>query len=186
MVDLALLQSVSYIAGALGVCVAAFYYVLMLREQRQTRQFQLLMQIRQYDMTKEGQLDILEWNQMEWSNYDDFEKKYGSDVNPKNYAMRQLQMVYFRTLGILVKNGMISRELAFEYVGDGVIYQWNKIREIALTQRKLYNMPEANVHWEYLYGEMVKVAKERSVDTTLKFDIKYTDELRERVISGKV
>ncbi len=37
MVDLALLQSVSYIAGALGVCVAAFYYVMMLREQRQTR-----------------------------------------------------------------------------------------------------------------------------------------------------
>ncbi|MCX6654156.1 MAG: hypothetical protein NTY03_03435 [Candidatus Bathyarchaeota archaeon] len=33
MVDLALLQSVSYIAGAIGVCVAAFYYALNIREQ---------------------------------------------------------------------------------------------------------------------------------------------------------
>jgi hypothetical protein len=186
MVDLALLQSVSYIAGALGVCVAAIYYVVILREQRQTRQFQLLMQIRQYDMTKEGQLDLLEWNQMEWSDYDDFEKKYGSDVNPNNYAMRMLQVTYFRTLGILVKNGMISRELAYEYVGDGVIYQWNKYRDIVLTQRKLYNMPMANIHWEHLYDEMVKIAKEGGVDTTLKFDIGYTEEMRERVISGKV
>ena len=34
MVDLSLLQSVSYIAGALGVCVAAAYYVMNLRENR--------------------------------------------------------------------------------------------------------------------------------------------------------
>ncbi|MCX6654296.1 MAG: hypothetical protein NTY03_04145, partial [Candidatus Bathyarchaeota archaeon] len=31
MVDLALLQSISYMAGALGVCVAAIFYVLNLR-----------------------------------------------------------------------------------------------------------------------------------------------------------
>ena len=37
MVDLALLQSVSYIAGALGVCVAAVYYVLNLRETTKNR-----------------------------------------------------------------------------------------------------------------------------------------------------
>jgi hypothetical protein len=55
-----------------------------------------------------------------------------------------------------------------------------------LTQRKLYNMPEGYIQWEYLYDEMVKIAKERGVDTTLKFDIGYTDELRERVTSGMV
>jgi len=57
MVDLALLQSVSYIAGYVGVFIAAFFYVLnlrisqksqqlMLKAQQQTletRQFQLLM-----------------------------------------------------------------------------------------------------------------------------------------------
>jgi hypothetical protein len=37
MVDLALLQSVSYIAGALGVLVAAFYYIITLTQQIQNR-----------------------------------------------------------------------------------------------------------------------------------------------------
>jgi hypothetical protein len=52
LVDLALLQSVSYIAGALGVCVAAAYYVYNMRTNQktmkttlETRQAQLLMQI---------------------------------------------------------------------------------------------------------------------------------------------
>jgi hypothetical protein len=39
MVDIALLQSVSYIAGAFGVCVAAIFYVLNLRiSQRNMKQ----------------------------------------------------------------------------------------------------------------------------------------------------
>jgi flagellar biogenesis protein FliO len=48
MVDLALLQSISYMAGALGVCVAAIYYVMKLRTKQtnlkttlETRQMQL-------------------------------------------------------------------------------------------------------------------------------------------------
>jgi hypothetical protein len=45
LVDLALLQSVSYIAGALGVCIAAFYYVLNLRNTRKTQELQVFMQV---------------------------------------------------------------------------------------------------------------------------------------------
>ena len=37
MVDLALLLSVRYIAGALGVCVATVFYVLNLRETTKNR-----------------------------------------------------------------------------------------------------------------------------------------------------
>ncbi|MGD0805387.1 MAG: DUF4760 domain-containing protein [Candidatus Bathyarchaeia archaeon] len=41
MVDLTLLQSVSYIAGALGVCVAAIYYVMNLRISQRNQQLSL-------------------------------------------------------------------------------------------------------------------------------------------------
>ena len=41
MVDLALLQSVSYIAGALGVCVAAVYYVMNLRITQKNQELSL-------------------------------------------------------------------------------------------------------------------------------------------------
>ncbi len=41
MVDLALLQSVSYIAGAFGVCVAAFYYMMNLRISQRNQELTL-------------------------------------------------------------------------------------------------------------------------------------------------
>jgi hypothetical protein len=41
MVDLALLQSVSYIAGASGVCVAAIFYVLNLRISQKNQELML-------------------------------------------------------------------------------------------------------------------------------------------------
>jgi hypothetical protein len=41
LVDLALLQSVSYIAGALGVCVAAVYYVMNLRISQRNQELTL-------------------------------------------------------------------------------------------------------------------------------------------------
>ena len=44
MVDLSLLQSVSYIAGAMGVCVAAFYYVMMVRNMENVRKKDLVFQ----------------------------------------------------------------------------------------------------------------------------------------------
>jgi hypothetical protein len=62
MVDLALLQSVSYIAGALGVCVAAIFYVLNLRiSQRnmrqtlETRKLQFVTSITNQLISEEGQ-----------------------------------------------------------------------------------------------------------------------------------
>jgi hypothetical protein len=67
LVDLALLQSISYIAGAFGVCVAAIYYVMTLRTQQtnlkttqETRQMQLYIQALQETRTREFVRDWIE------------------------------------------------------------------------------------------------------------------------------
>jgi hypothetical protein len=54
MVDLALLQTVSYIAGALGVCVAAVYYALNLREMNKNRRITLTHTMMQPFMTEDA------------------------------------------------------------------------------------------------------------------------------------
>jgi cyanate lyase len=56
MVDLSLLQSVSYIAGVLGVCVAAIYYVLTARNQNKARQVWMFMNI--YDKLSSKEFPI--------------------------------------------------------------------------------------------------------------------------------
>ena len=45
LVDVGLLQSLSYVAAAIGVSTAAVYYVMNLRYQNRTRQAQLFMQV---------------------------------------------------------------------------------------------------------------------------------------------
>jgi hypothetical protein len=89
MVDLALLQSVSYIAGALGVCIAAIFYVLNLRisqrNQRltlETRKAQFYTQIYQQLRGEASQRRYYDVMNMEWKDYDDFERRYGSDDHP--------------------------------------------------------------------------------------------------------
>ena len=188
MVDLTLLQSVSYIAGSVGVFVAAIFYVLNLRisqrNMRQTldtRQFQLLMQLSEFITTKEGCKNYLEFISMEWKDYDDFEKKYGSDANPDSYALRETISGWLNKAGLLLRNGMIDKELLYDYYGFVPIGLWNKYSEIIHIQRELYATPELYRHWEYLYDEMIKIAAERGMDTHFKDDTRYTDEVRRRL-----
>jgi len=188
MVDLSLLQSVSYIAGALGVCIAAVFYVLNLRiSQRnmkantETRQFQLLMQLSAPQFTKEGFRTYFEFASMEWKDYDDFEKKYGSDVNPESLSVRDFVASWFNKAGILLRYGMIDRELLYDFLGPDSISQWNKYGEIVRTQRELYSIPEMYREWEYLYNEMVKIAAERGMDIHRREETRYTEEMKRKM-----
>ena len=188
MVDLALLQSVSYIAGALGVCIAATFYVLNLRiSQRnmkqtlETRQTQLMMQLSEFITTKEGMKNYLEFISMEWTDYDDFEKKYGSDVNPDNYALRESMAGWFNKAGLLLRYGIMDRVLLYDFFGFAAIGLWNKYGEMIRTQRELWAMPELWRDWEYLYDEMVKIGAERGIDAHWKEDPRYTDEMRRKL-----
>jgi hypothetical protein len=188
MVDLALLQSVSYMAGALGVCVAAIFYVLNLRISQinmnantETRQFQLLMQLSAPTFTKEGFRTFLEFISMEWKDYDDFEKKYGSDVNPESLVVRDFMANWFNKAGILLRYGMIDRELLYDFLGYDSITTWNKYGEIVRTQRELYSFPEIYRDWEYLYDEMVKIATRRGIDTKRNQEPSYTEEMRRKL-----
>jgi hypothetical protein len=188
LVDLALLQSISYIAGALGVCIAAVFYVLNLRiSQRnmkantETRQFQLLMQLSAPSFTREGLRTWFEFANMEWKDYDDFEKKYGADVNPESFVVRDFMGSWFNKAGILLRYGMIDRELLYDFLGPDSITAWNKFGEIVRTQRELYSWPEWVRDWEYLYDEMVKIATRRGVDTKRIDEFKYTEEMRRKM-----
>lgn len=91
MVDLALLQSLSYVAAAIGVFIATLYYAMTLRAQQkimrstlETRQAQMFVQIYQQVIS---QGFIKAWNRIEdssWTNYEVFQQysKIRSEGNP--------------------------------------------------------------------------------------------------------
>jgi hypothetical protein len=69
-------------AGALGVCIAAMYYVFVMRTTLQTRQAQLYMSLHGQWNSKEFSKIRYDSYSMDWTNYDDFHQKY----NPRNNA----------------------------------------------------------------------------------------------------
>ena len=176
MVDLALLQSVSYIAGALGVCVAAVYYVLNLRitqknqelslkaqqQTLETRQAQFFMQLYQQLNNTEAMRKWIAVMNMQWSDYDDFEKKYGTDYNPEGAALRLGVLYEWNGVGYLLKKGVIDRETAYR-LGNNVsaTWLWKKFEPVIREMRVRYNIPEAFSELEYLMEEDEKTLEER-------------------------
>jgi len=168
MVDLALLQSVSYIAGASGVCIAAIFYVLNLRisqrNQRltlETRKAQFYMQINQHLKSEESQRRFIDLMYMDCRDYDDFEHKYGSDDHPDLYSKRFSALYEFNGVGHLLKEGLIDMETAYSLADTLGLELWAKFESIVREQRIRFNVPEMFLDLEFLAAEIAKRLEER-------------------------
>ena len=147
MVDLALLQSVSYIAGALGVCVAAFYYVMNLRETTRNRKVALTTSLMQNFISEEGSRRWMELMQMEWKDYDDYQSKYDSKVNLDNYARRNTVWNTCDILGYQYMSGQIDLATVWSICNTAVPLTWEKFGPVILEGKR---RGETSKHiWEY-------------------------------------
>ncbi len=108
MVDLGLLQSISYIAGAIGICTAAVYYVMNLRETARNRKTTLTTNIINQFYTKENALLYDALHKVDWKDFNDFTSKYDSRVNPENWAIRQYFWGAYDVLGYQWKEGLVE------------------------------------------------------------------------------
>ena len=82
------LDQVIYCLPLLGIMVSILYYAMVLRNSNRTRAAQLFMSLHNEMVKVEGMVRFLDTMYMEWDDYADFERKYGSDNNPKAYAQR--------------------------------------------------------------------------------------------------
>ncbi|MHA2164019.1 MAG: DUF4760 domain-containing protein [Candidatus Thorarchaeota archaeon] len=157
MIDPVSLQMVRDVVTIFGVLIGLASYVMSVRNANKTRQMQLISQFSD-STSEEIQKRGLKLLSLEWSDYDDFEKKYGSDHNPDNYAMRYAAWSNFNRLGYLLKEGLIEIEhLQGLFSGaGGALWHWHKYESIIKEQRKRYNLPTLFVWFEYLANEMVR------------------------------
>ncbi len=157
-------QTVGVLVTAASVTIAAIYYVLTLKTNQrtlktnlETRQAQFYMQL--YDKLESPEtqtrfIDVLNWS---WRDYDDYEKKYGSDEHPEMYGKRSAAMYEWGGIGWLLRKGVIDRDTAFTLSnGIAAIWIWSKFEPIIREQRVRYNIPEAWSDLEYLAMEMAK------------------------------
>ena len=74
MVDLALLQSISYMAGALGVCVGALSFAFNIRSTEKSRRASLTNNLMNSFLSEEGVKKWLELLTMEWKDFEDYSR----------------------------------------------------------------------------------------------------------------
>jgi hypothetical protein len=130
MVDLTILQPVSYVAAAIGVCIAAMYYVLNLRETTRNRKVALTSNLLQAMFSEEGLKRHISLLNMEWSDWDDFQKKYDSKVNEENYVKRTVFVTTVNYVGYLVKEGLLDVGSVYEICGEAIMDNWLKFKPI--------------------------------------------------------
>jgi hypothetical protein len=167
MVDLVVLQSLSYMAGALGVCVAAAYYVMNLRMNQknqelslktqqqtlETRQAQMFMNIYQQTTTKEFASAWNTYISSEWKNYDE----YWNLVQKKEFTEPfTIICMYFEGLGVLVKEGFLPIRLVALLLTGMTRAFWEKLMPINADIK----VKAGYVRWmsetAYLYDELLR------------------------------
>ena len=156
-----------------GLLVGIFYYIMTLRNQQKNQQMakessQLQTLISFSGMAdEEGSKRNIELLNMEWTDYHDFEIKYGSDNNPDNYAKRQVVWGQYETIGLALKRGYVDRDLIFERLGNVPVVYWVKFGDVMKEIRRRYNQPLSYVNFEYLAEDCVKYMQEKGIDTTV-------------------
>jgi hypothetical protein len=157
MVELSLIRD---LVAIFGVIAGFTYYVMTVRNTNRIRRTQLLGLM--YTENKEE--DWTRWNElmsMEWEDYDDFERKYGSDYNPDSYGKRMLTWTKMNSFGIMLRDGVIDVTTAYDMWDIWPIWTWMKFETIFREQRIRYKMPRFMKWFEYLYTELIKEGKRR-------------------------
>ncbi|MCX6653876.1 MAG: hypothetical protein NTY03_02010 [Candidatus Bathyarchaeota archaeon] len=164
MVDLALLQSISYMAGALGVCVGALSFAFNMRASQrnmkqtlETRKLQFINEINKNLISEESLKRWITLLNMEWMDYDDFQRKYGSDVDIDNCAKRMAMWYSYDNIGAMLRSGLVDAETLYDSNMFGGFEMWVKFEGIIREGRIRYNTPGDLVNFEYLAKEMLRI-----------------------------
>lgn len=125
--DLVILQSLSYVAAAIGVCVAAIYYTLNLRAAIKTREAQLFMEI--FDRFNDTKF----WegiNETRRAEFEEFLEKTNTQISFEAYNRLVSIGAYFEGIGVLLKRGLINIKLVNDFMPFTILGFYKNIKPL--------------------------------------------------------
>ena len=168
MVDLLGLINIvdfSIISAALSVTAGVINSIFASRRaerQRQTeidtRKAQVVQQILDKTTSREGMECARICSQAKWSDYDEWLERYMSDED-YNMAFRYWMNCLDHT-GVYLKENIIDIRLLALRAAWGVIWWWEKHRDVIYEQRKRLNNRRYCDMWEYTYDQLMKYLEE--------------------------
>jgi len=169
-------QTIGVLVTATSVTVAAIYYIFTLRINRNTQELALKAQQQNLETRRIGLVDSIitrtfdegmmrnffELLRYEWSDYGDFERKYGSENNIDGAAKRFGMWHSLNAVGGMLRNGVLTAEDCYD---AGIhlypIYTWAKYKPILEENRRRYNGKDYLKNLEFFSDEMLRVVKEK-------------------------
>ena len=144
-------EVIAILLSGISISASLFYYANVLANANKTREKEIINQristinpefYRNWRTVIRG-----EWStQLEWVEY---LKEHPEDGPIVNYIM-----VFFNSLGVLLKNQILSNGLVFSvYAPHMCIWTWEKICPIIRGNRELMNYSELMIGFEFLYNE---------------------------------
>jgi hypothetical protein len=153
------IQTISIAVASASVVAGVIYYSLQIRHQNRIRQTDLIIRLNPiFNVSSiEFQQAGLILLSLEYKDYDDFVKRYGSSLTgkPEPLAFHSVSN-FFEGVGLLLKRNLVGIDIVWDYYGESAVFAWEKIRPLIEGFRKQYNMPRAWEPFEYLYNELKK------------------------------
>ncbi|MGD0805456.1 MAG: hypothetical protein ABSA11_15460 [Candidatus Bathyarchaeia archaeon] len=157
-------QTIGVLVTATSVTVAAVYYIMTLRTQRmnmkntlETRRIGVVQNMMTALSSFEGQKAGIETANFEWKDYEDFERKYGTDNDVDAAAKRFMLWQSWNGMGLMLRRGMIEAEDLYDIGGSMVVMHWKKWEPIVQEIRRRYWGSDYLRDFEYLNDEMMKI-----------------------------
>ena len=168
MVSFEEIQAAYYMVAATGVLVAAAYYVLNMRATLETRQAQFMNQISEGLTSLESQRSLIEALNIEWTDWEDFEKRWGTGGGNYEYAATRISiMKKFENIGWLLKKGLLNPDWCYSQFHADATPLWVKYEPYVMQMRKKYNSPTIYIGFEYLGRRFIEIEKKKGINAII-------------------
>ena len=169
MVELVVLQSISYVLGYIGVFVAGLGFAYNTVTTAKNRKIALTNTLMQTMASEEGVRRQISLMNMEWTDFDDFIKKYDSRVNEENFAKRQTFILHCNYLGYLIQEGVVDIGSVYQLIGESVMDVWLRLKPILHRYVEIGDYGKDSFeNFEYLANEMIRVKTLKDPDYVRK------------------
>ena len=177
MVDLGEIQTAYYMVAATGVLVAAAYYMMNMRYTQRNMKQTLDTRQATFENNEWQKCMSLEWCNnyldlmgMQWTDLDDFKRKYDSSVNPQNFAKRSYLFFGLCSVGSQVRQGLLDTDSFDDMWAMAVLRSWYKFKPIIEAYRGWQWPKGAYRDFEYLAGVLEKKLMDSDPDFMKKMN----------------
>jgi len=156
VVELAEIQTAYYMVAATGVIVAAVYYIMTLRSTMDNRKAQLLMEYNRIISSKGWLTDLHESLNYEWSDYEEFDRKYGHP-NPEAHSRWISIANSMESALMLLDRNLVNEDMLRFYLGSvSMGLFWEKFGPAVKEMRVRMKSPNMFHNIEFYYDKWMR------------------------------